>query len=160
MKVVVGQTRRMGKGLFAAEKLRRGETIFVARGPLVRRNSRTRFRVGARWLAIGKDSWIAPPQSNLWWFINHSCRPNAGIRGRVIVVALHQIRPGEEVTIDYGITEADPFYRLGVWCRCKSKECRKFIGGIQTLPRNAFVRYLPFVPKFIQAEWKRRVSVT
>ena len=58
-------------------------------------------------------------------FINHSCDPNCEtdeIDGRVWVIALRNIRAGEELTYDYMLydgSEDDPEP-----CHCGSKNCR------------------------------------
>ncbi len=65
-----------------------------------------------------------------WRFLNHSCAPNALIRG-LDVVALSSIRCGEEITFDYDTTEydlAEPFA-----CRCGSDQCRCTIRGFKHL---------------------------
>ena len=46
-----------------------------------------------------------------WQFLNHSCRPNARVRGRELI-ALRAIKALEEVSFDYETTEwamAEPF---------------------------------------------------
>ena len=56
-------------------------------------------------------------------FTNHSCRPNARLmirNGRVEFYALRPIRPGEEITVDYGETHHEG--RLA--CRCGAPGCR------------------------------------
>ena len=57
---------------------------------------------------------------------NHSCDPNAGIRGQVVLVARRLIETGEEITFDYDTTEVDsiPFD-----CNCGTSECRGIIEG-------------------------------
>jgi len=58
-------------------------------------------------------------------FINHSCDPNCEtteIDGRVWIVAIRDIKAGEELTYDYMLydgAEDDP-----APCYCGSKECR------------------------------------
>lgn len=58
-------------------------------------------------------------------FINHSCDPNCEtdeIDGRVWIMALRNIKPGEELTYDYMLydgAEDDP-----APCFCGSKKCR------------------------------------
>jgi uncharacterized protein len=55
--------------------------------------------------------------------INHSCEPNLEahiIKGRIFYVSLRQIKPGEELTVDYSFDPAqDPQE-----CRCGAKNCR------------------------------------
>lgn len=59
--------------------------------------------------------------------INHSCGPNCEvdvIRGRIWIIALRDIAPGEELNYDYGFDYCD--WRLHP-CRCGAKECAGFI---------------------------------
>ena len=35
------------------------------------------------------------------WYINHSCNANAGLRGSVSIIAMRDIKVGEEVVVDY-----------------------------------------------------------
>lgn len=60
-------------------------------------------------------------------FINHSCRPNCRSelrRGRIFIIAIKDIAPGEELTFDYGF----PFRE---WkqnpCRCGAETCAGYI---------------------------------
>lgn len=55
--------------------------------------------------------------------LNHSCEPNCYLRvfrRHVEVYALRDIRPGEELTVDYGETP----HRGGMPCRCGRPACR------------------------------------
>ena len=58
--------------------------------------------------------------------INHSCRPNLGVQGQVVLVARRAIAVGEELTYDYETTDTE-----GMWfeCRCGVPECRGIIDG-------------------------------
>ena len=56
-------------------------------------------------------------------YINHSCCPNSfmqTVHGRLLVLALRDIRPGEEITIDYVDTHHSDRKR----CACKAPGCR------------------------------------
>lgn len=57
---------------------------------------------------------------------NHSCDPNIGVKGQIIVLARREITVGEELTFDYETTDVapDPFQ-----CRCGSPGCRGLIDG-------------------------------
>ncbi|MEZ6111582.1 MAG: SET domain-containing protein-lysine N-methyltransferase [Pirellulaceae bacterium] len=66
-------------------------------------------------------------------YVNHSCDPNcefdwfqvregAASRERVFLIALRDIRPGEELTIDYNWPAAG-----AIPCRCQSTNCRGWI---------------------------------
>jgi hypothetical protein len=60
-------------------------------------------------------------------FFNHSCNPNAGIRGQLFLVAMRAIEADEEVTFDYAMTVANavgggpPF---DMPCNCGARSCR------------------------------------
>ena len=57
-------------------------------------------------------------------YVNHSCRPNADAKlrkRRLIYVALRDIAPEEEITLDYGEEYFDLFIR-DAGCRCAA--CR------------------------------------
>jgi len=59
--------------------------------------------------------------------LNHSCAPNCEAEldeGRVRVIALRDIRPGEELTFNYGYDLEN--YREHL-CRCGNSECVGFI---------------------------------
>ncbi len=56
-------------------------------------------------------------------YINHSCEPNADvlvIDGFIIVFAMREILPGEEVTVDY----LNSFDQDQTLCRCRTPSCR------------------------------------
>lgn len=62
-------------------------------------------------------------------YINHSCRPNAfmqTIRGHLLVLALRDIEPGEEITVDYVAT----YHADDKRCTCKVPGCRGTINKL------------------------------
>ena len=59
-------------------------------------------------------------------YINHSCHPNADvliIDGFMIVFALHDILPGEEITVDY----LNSFEEDVSVCQCRTSSCQQRI---------------------------------
>ena len=61
---------------------------------------------------------------------------------------MDNIKKGEEITIDYSITEDDPYWKMK--CGCSNKDCRKTIRSIRFLPEKNFKKYRPFIPKFLK----------
>lgn len=57
---------------------------------------------------------------------NHSCDPNLGIQGQIVVLSRRAIAAGEELTFDYETTDFDPG---GFECRCGAEDCRGLIDG-------------------------------
>ena len=153
-KVYVAKTENTGKGLFAKIDIKKNEIIFSVQGKIIKESkyhSGSYYKMGPRWLAIGKNTWISPFRSNPWWFINHSCNPNAGLRGKTTVVAMKNIKKGNEITIDYSITEDDPSWQMK--CECGHNNCRKVVKSVRFLPENIFRKYKQFIPKFLQESY-------
>jgi uncharacterized protein len=72
------------------------------------------FEINSRWTIDGSS------RRNLGRYANHSCRPNAEAvlrKGKIAIVALRDIAPGEEVTYDYGKEYFELFIRPR-GCRC------------------------------------------
>ena len=117
-----------GLGLFATKAIARGAPIVSYRGPRIptleaqererRFGAKYMFELNRRWSIDGSPRW------NLGRYANHSCRPNAepvARKGRVKLVALRPILPGEEITFDYGEEYFALFFRKS-GCRCA--DCR------------------------------------
>jgi hypothetical protein len=68
-------------------------------------------------------------------FLNHSCSPNAEAQlceGRVWIVAIREILPGEEIVFNYGYDMQD--YREHP-CHCGSTQCVGFIVAEEFFPQ-------------------------
>jgi len=144
-----------GIGLFAKKYIKKGEVIALIKGKILYRIvvDKKTSSSGPNWIGIGKNKWINPKM--YFDHINHSCNPNAGIKGSKTVVALRDIKMNEEITIDYSITEEDTLWRLPKKCQCGSKECRRIIRSIQFLPGRVFNSYLPYISKYFQRTYIR-----
>jgi uncharacterized protein len=57
---------------------------------------------------------------------NHSCEPNAGIKGQIMLVARRDIELGEEICFDYETTDSEEMWML---CNCGTPSCRHVING-------------------------------
>ena len=77
-------------------------------------------------------------------YLNHSCNPNGALVTKRLLIALRPIAAGEEITMDYSLTDSDPFWEIK--CSCGAPSCRKHIRAIQTLPLRTYRRYLPNIP--------------
>ena len=59
--------------------------------------------------------------------VNHSCDPNCGLVGAVLVVAMRDIEPGEEITFDYAMCDSTDYDEFD--CSCDTQHCRKHVTG-------------------------------
>jgi uncharacterized protein len=69
-------------------------------------------------------------------YINHSCDPNCEteeLRGRVWVISLRSIAPGEELTYDYNLYDGDEDEAR---CYCGAGNCRKTMYSLEEIARR------------------------
>jgi SET domain-containing protein len=115
-----------GKGCFATAPFKGRRKIAEYAGEKItnaeanRRASRPKLRICAinnRWSLDGSRG------GNGTHYINHSCEPNAFMQilyGHILFIALRDIEPGEEITIDYQSTLHSDKKR----CICNAPSCR------------------------------------
>ncbi|MEK7498502.1 MAG: SET domain-containing protein-lysine N-methyltransferase [Patescibacteria group bacterium] len=151
-KYAVQKSGIRGKGLFAISKINQHEIIFIPQGTThtVRRYTKSDAKTGQHMLGISTRTWLKTERNDPLWHLNHSCEPNAYICGSKIVVALRNILPGEEITIDYSFTEEDPFWELDHPCRCRSSICRTHIRSIIHLPQELKTAQKNHTPDWLQ----------
>jgi hypothetical protein len=74
--------------------------------------------------------------------INHSCEPNAIVRGERELVALADIAAGEEITYVYSTNTTSRYgYTMKFRCACGAASCRGTIGDLSTIPRDRLRAY-------------------
>jgi len=153
-KVYVAKANNLGKGIFAQADIRKDKIIFITKGTIEKGSYNPEFYCkGPNWLAVAKNKWLSPFKNNPWRYINHSCNPNAGLKGKVTVVAMKDIKKDEQITIDYSITEDDPYWKMN--CNCGQKNCRKIIRSVRFLSPRLFKKYKKYIPKFLRNEYAR-----
>ncbi len=124
--LVVKQTRYgAGKGLFAGEALKRGDFIIEYVGKKIPNSIAD--DLGTRYLFDLENGFTidGSPMSNTARWINHACEPNVEAEldeeeEKIRILAMHDIEPGEELTIDYGEEYVKDFITPH---GCKCKKC-------------------------------------
>lgn len=114
-----------GLGLFATEPIKKKQFIAEYWGRKLptatvdQLSTRYLFEINSRWTIDGST------RRNIARYINHSCRPNAEasvVKGRILIRAIKNIAPGDEITYHYGRDYFDTFIR-SVGCKCAA--CKK-----------------------------------
>ena len=121
-----------GKGCFATQSFGKRRKIAEYAGEKIT-NAEARRRAHRKTLRIcevnSRFSLDGSRGGNGTHYINHSCRPNAFMQilyDHILFIALRDIRPGEEITIDYESTLHSDDKR----CICGSSDCRGTINRI------------------------------
>jgi SET domain-containing protein len=122
---------RTGLGLFATKPIKKGAKILRYLGPLLDSRNKKHdgienkylFELNGRWTIDGSG------RNNVARYINHACRPNAesdvsARKRKVVIRALKNIEPGEEINYDYG-TDYFKAYLKPIGCKCASCEKKR-----------------------------------
>lgn len=124
-----------GKGLFAEDRIPKGACIieYIGRPASIEEMARDE---GKYLFWTGKATMInGNVPENIARYINHSCAPNCeadGPEGHVYIVALKVIKPGDELTYDYGKEYFDKHIRpRGCLCtKCSPARTRATISDM------------------------------
>lgn len=122
-----------GRGMVAAEPIRRGEVVAVWGGNFVSRKEAERAkRPGTLIQQIDDDVYEVFSENTKGddptYFHNHSCNPNVWFEDEVKLSAKRDIRKGEELTVDYTLFETKDRVIIER-CNCGSLNCRGKVNG-------------------------------
>ena len=129
----------VGLGVFARRDLQPGEVILAFGGTVIDfAETKRRGPWECMPLQIGPNRYYGTQPPGV--FVNHSCDPNAGIRRDHDLVALRQIRAGEEVRFDYSTTIEEQSFTMR--CLCGAPQCRHVVADFSNLPPKVRERYV------------------
>jgi uncharacterized protein len=154
----IKDTGKYGTGVYAVRNIAKDSVIHVLSGEtitlheLVHRINNGQESINDP-LQVGKRTYIDLDEFS--HSFNHSCNPNAGIRKRSELFALRVIGWGEEITYDYSVTIAPTVWQMK--CDCGSKNCRKVLGDVRTIPKRELSKYMALgaVQRYMKACLKR-----
>ena len=153
-----GASAIAGRGLSATGPFARDEIVAIKGGHIVdtatlarlserSRNSDIQIADGFH-LAALDDAEYEP----VMLFLNHSCEPNVGFAGNIVLVAMRDIAPGEELTTDYAFFDD---YDGAMPCRCGTPSCRGVVDGRDWRRPDLQRRYGPYFSWYLQRRFSR-----
>ncbi len=121
-----------GRGIVAVAPIATDEIVAIKGGHIVDtvtmgslperlRNSDVQIADGFHLVALEEAEY-----EPVMLFVNHSCEPNVGFAGNIVLVAMRDVSPGEELTTDYALFDD---YDGAMECECGTPSCRGTIGG-------------------------------
>jgi len=126
----VGRSKT-GLGLFALQPIKKGAKIVRYFGPLLDSRNKKHEGIENKYLFELNNRWTidGSVRKNIARYINHACKPNAESdvnprKKRVIIRAIKNIEPGEEINYDYG-TDYFKAYLKPIGCKCVSCEKKR-----------------------------------
>ena len=130
----------------AKQPIRAGEVVFHLTGRIMSRPSKYSIQLGERRHLLTENSH--------WQFMNHGCEPNVRIDvDKLLMIAIRDIAPGEELTFNYNTTEwdmASPFD-----CLCSSNNCTGSIRGFRYLTPSQRKALRPWLSPLIESRFSR-----
>jgi hypothetical protein len=126
----VGRSKT-GLGLFATKPIKKGAKIVRYFGPLLDSKKKKDDAIENKYLFELTNRWTidGSVRANIARYINHGCRPNAESdvkprKRRVVIRAIKNIEPGEEINYDYG-TDYFKAYLKPIGCKCDACEKKR-----------------------------------
>lgn len=124
---------RTGLGLFATAPIEERALVIEYKGRRIptreaqeiekRRANKYLFEIDRRWTIDGST------RRNLARYVNHACDPNTEaelLRGSMMFRAVKAIKPGEEITLDYGEEYIELYFgKSGCLCATCKPRARK-----------------------------------
>jgi uncharacterized protein len=148
-----GQSAIEGRGLVAVAPIARDEIVAIKGGHILStaalhalperlQNSDVQIADGFHLAAVDGAEY-----EGVMLFLNHSCEPNVGFGGNVVLVAMRDISPGEELTTDYALFDD---YDGTMDCHCGTAACRGTVTGRDWQRPELQRRYRPYFSWYLQ----------
>src|SRR5687767_9433031 len=150
-----GRLKANGNGIFAREPLKKSELLAVFGGVVYQADAFAALPDRERSLSIQVEEnlFLVPERIGEGDYVNHSCNPNAGLSGQIVLVAMRDIQPGEEVCFDYAMSDTTPYDEFD--CACGAVDCRVRVTGndwrIPELQQRYSGCFTPYVQRRIDA---------
>lgn len=146
------------RGVFAREALRAGELLVVFGGEAIDGAGQRALPADRRRFAIQveEDLYLWSSREGPGDWVNHSCEPNAGLCGQVVLVAMRDIAAGEEITYDYAMSDGSAYDEFD--CRCGAQACRGRVSGGDWSNPLLWERYAGYFSPYLQSRIDRQRS--
>ena len=129
-----------GAGCYTLAPIPEGAYIVQYTGPVLSKEQADELyceRPDTYLFCLGEGEYVIDGD-NVAAFINHSCDPNCEtdeVDGKVWVIAIRDIAPGEELAYDYNLYDGDDDDEAP--CHCGAKACRGTMYGEEEIERRA-----------------------
>lgn len=137
-------------GIFARAPIARDEIVAVWGGEILTRaqvdSLPERFQHYA--MQVEEDFYLAGINEDETNYFNHSCDPNVGLSGQMVLLALREIAPGEELCFDYATSDGSNYDEFH--CECGASNCRKIVRGTDWQIPELWERYRGYFIPYLQ----------
>lgn len=137
----------LGVGLFASGPIAKDEVIATFDGKRYEDFDENEFPPEIDPYPIQYSERCWRDSESIARFSNHSCEPNSGIRELFSIVAMRDIKAGEEITWDYDMSDDSEWSLEG--CLCGSSRCRGSVTGYRNLPQSFREDYRGYISQWL-----------
>lgn len=139
------------KGMYAKERIRKGEIVYIKGGHILVKEELYSSTVINSYLPISDDYFIGAiscdEENDVKLYNNHSCDPNCGMHGEITFIAMRDIEVGEELTIDYAFIDNEDY---SFECNCGSPLCRHIITGFDWKIKSLQEKFYPYFAQYLK----------
>lgn len=139
------------KGMYAKERIRKGEIVYIKGGHILVKEELYSSTVINSYLPISDDYFIGAiscdEENDVKLYNNHSCDPNCGMHGEITFIAMRDIEVGEELTIDYAFIDNEDY---SFECHCGSPLCRHIITGFDWKIKSLQEKFYPYFAQYLK----------
>lgn len=161
-KTEIKESKTHGLGTFAKVDIKKGDIIYVKAGTVMLKKEAKYYNtnnpdgywpINDKYVMAGTNEEEFNSQK-AW--VNHSCDANCGYSGQVSVIAMRDIKKGEEITQDYGLLDNEKY---SFKCNCGSENCRGIVTGfdwkIKELQDKYYDYFIDYLKVKIDSERKK-----
>jgi uncharacterized protein len=137
-------------GIFAREPIAQGEIVSVWGGEVFTRAEVEQLpeRYQHYAMQVEEDFFLAGINEDDTNYFNHSCNPNVGMSGQMVLLAMRDIAPDEEICFDYAMTDGSDYDEFE--CECGAPNCRKIVRGTDWQNPELWERYRGYFIPYLQ----------
>lgn len=141
-----------GYGRFATEDIKKDEIVAIRSGHIVDsqgllKNAKV---INGSEHQIADNFYLVPliekEFQEIMCYLNHSCNANIGMQGNVVIVAMRDIKAGEELCLDYAMIFNN---EMKFECKCGLKECRKIVTGKDWMKKELQDKYQNYFSSYL-----------
>lgn len=145
-----------GRGVYTKRAIKAGETVTVWGGDILNRDQLMgcselqQSHAVQVWEGLYLVPHREPEDADCF---NHSCEPNVGVRGQMVLQAMRDIEAGEELCFDYATTDSSDYDEFR--CACGAGACRGVVRGDDWRRKDLQDKYRGWFSIYLQQRMAR-----
>ncbi|HOG79321.1 MAG TPA: SET domain-containing protein-lysine N-methyltransferase [Anaerolineaceae bacterium] len=146
-----GRVRPDGsRGVYALQPIAKGEILMVWGGRIISAAELEKLPRELKQIVmqVEEDYYLSGLEEAVADWVNHSCNPNAGLSGQIVLLAMRPIETGEEICFDYAMCDGSCFDEFE--CDCGAPNCRRTITGNDWQNPELWERYAGYFMPYLQ----------